>query len=86
MFERFLDSAPKSGSYDAVREAVVLLVGSLARHLEPDDVRLRPIALRLVAALSTPAQQVPHPHITSLSVAASSGCRPSVQPMCHGSA
>ncbi|XP_028035975.1 eIF-2-alpha kinase activator GCN1 isoform X1 [Bombyx mandarina] len=58
VFERFLDSAPKSGSYDAVREAVVLLVGSLARHLEPDDVRLRPIALRLVAALSTPAQQV----------------------------
>lgn len=58
MFENFLDKAPKSGGYDAVRQCVVLLVGSLARHLEPKDARIKPITLRLVAALSTPSQQV----------------------------
>ncbi|XP_068630147.1 stalled ribosome sensor GCN1 [Battus philenor] len=58
VFENFLDTAPKSGGYDAVRQGVVLLVGSLARHLEPHDARIRPITLRLVSALSTPSQQV----------------------------
>lgn len=58
VFEQFLDSAPKSGSFDAVRQSVVLLVGSLARHLVPSDARIKPITLRLVAALSTPSQQV----------------------------
>ncbi|XP_041977566.1 eIF-2-alpha kinase activator GCN1 isoform X2 [Aricia agestis] len=58
VFEQFLDTAPKSGGFDAVRQSVVLLVGSLARHLPPGDARVRPIALRLVAALSTPSQQV----------------------------
>ncbi|KAJ8723024.1 hypothetical protein PYW07_004204 [Mythimna separata] len=58
VFENFLDKAPKSGGYDAVRQSVVLLVGSLARHLEPKDARIKPITLRLVAALSTPSQQV----------------------------
>ncbi|CAB3252124.1 unnamed protein product [Arctia plantaginis] len=58
VFENFLDKAPKSGGYDAVRQCVVLLVGSLARHLENTDPRIKPIALRLVAALSTPSQPV----------------------------
>lgn len=58
VFEEFLDKTPKSGVYDAVRQCVVLLMGSLARHLEPGDVRVKPITLRLVAALSTPSQQV----------------------------
>ncbi|XP_013182147.1 PREDICTED: translational activator GCN1 isoform X1 [Papilio xuthus] len=58
VFENFLDTAPKSGRFDAVRQCVVLLVGSLARHLEPHDARIRPITLRLVAALSTPSQPV----------------------------
>ncbi|KAI8435424.1 hypothetical protein MSG28_003731 [Choristoneura fumiferana] len=58
VFENFLDKAPKSGGYDAVRQSVVLLVGSLARHLEPGDARIKPITLRLIAALSTPSQQV----------------------------
>lgn len=61
VFENFLDKAPKSGGYDAVRQCVVLLVGSLARHLAPDDARIKPITLRLVAALSTPSQQVTRP-------------------------
>lgn len=58
VFENFLDKAPKSGGYDAVRQCVVLLVGSLARHLDNNDPRIKPITLRLVAALSTPSQPV----------------------------
>ncbi|XP_053962827.1 eIF-2-alpha kinase activator GCN1 isoform X1 [Anastrepha ludens] len=58
VFEDFLDKAPKSQSYDNVRQAVVIIMGSLARHLEADDVRIEPIVRRLIAALSTPSQQV----------------------------
>uniref|UniRef100_W8CCK9 Translational activator GCN1 n=1 Tax=Ceratitis capitata TaxID=7213 RepID=W8CCK9_CERCA len=58
VFEGFLDKAPRSQSYDNVRQAVVILMGSLARHLEPDDIRIEPIVRRLISALSTPSQQV----------------------------
>lgn len=58
VFEKFLDSAPRSGSYDAKRQAVVILMGSLARHLDKDDPRIKPIVMRLIAALNTPSQQV----------------------------
>ncbi|XP_026329507.1 eIF-2-alpha kinase activator GCN1 isoform X2 [Hyposmocoma kahamanoa] len=58
VFEEFLDTAPKSRGFDAVRQCVVLLVGSLARHLEPTDARIEPITMRLISALNTPSQQV----------------------------
>ncbi|XP_033233061.1 eIF-2-alpha kinase activator GCN1 [Drosophila pseudoobscura] len=58
VFEEFLDKAPKSQSYDNIRQAVVILMGSLARHLEKDDKRIDPIVKRLLTALSTPSQQV----------------------------
>lgn len=58
MLEEFLDTAPKSKGFDAVRQCVVLLVGSLARHLEPTDERIKPITMRLITALNTPSQQV----------------------------
>lgn len=58
VFENFLDKAPKSSNYDNIRQAVVILMGSLARHLEKDDERIQPIVRRLLAALSTPSQQV----------------------------
>lgn len=58
VFEMFLDKAPKSSFYDNVRQAVVILMGSLARHLEKDDERIQPIVKRLMTALSTPSQQV----------------------------
>lgn len=58
VFENFLDKAPKSSSYDNIRQAVVILMGSLARHLDKDDERIQPIVRRLLAALSTPSQQV----------------------------
>lgn len=58
VFEHFLDKAPKSSYYDNIRQAVVILMGSLARHLDKDDERIQPIVKRLLAALSTPSQQV----------------------------
>lgn len=58
VFEQFMDKTPKSGGFDSVRQSVVILMGSLAKHLEKDDERLKPIVMRLVAALSTPSQQV----------------------------
>ncbi|XP_049938173.1 eIF-2-alpha kinase activator GCN1 [Schistocerca serialis cubense] len=58
VFEDFLDKAPDSGSFDAVRQSVVILMGSLARHLEKDDRKVKPIVGKLIDALSTPSQQV----------------------------
>lgn len=58
VFEDFLDKAPKSSDYDNIRQAVVILMGSMARHLDKDDKRIEPIVRRLLSALSTPSQQV----------------------------
>ncbi|XP_034945471.1 eIF-2-alpha kinase activator GCN1 [Chelonus insularis] len=58
VFEEFMDKAPKIGSFDAVKQSVVILMGSLARHLDKDDPRIKPIVMRLITALSTPSQQV----------------------------
>ena len=37
VFEEFLENAPKSERYDNVRQAVVILMGSLAKHLDTSD-------------------------------------------------
>ncbi|XP_012138451.2 lethal (3) 80Fj isoform X2 [Megachile rotundata] len=58
VFEEFMDKAPKIGSFDSIKQSVVILMGSLARHLDKDDPRIKPIVMRLIAALSTPSQQV----------------------------
>jgi hypothetical protein len=69
VFEEFLDKAPDSGSFDAVRQSVVILMGSLARHLERDDRKVKPIVGKLIDALATPSQQVCRLwHATSLYV------------------
>lgn len=57
-FAEFLDKAPNNSDYDNIRQAVVILMGSLARHLDRDDERIQPIVNRLLTALSTPSQQV----------------------------
>ncbi|XP_055603671.1 eIF-2-alpha kinase activator GCN1 [Uranotaenia lowii] len=57
-FEEFLDKAPNNSDYDNIRQAVVILMGSLARHLDKEDERIQPIVNRLISALSTPSQQV----------------------------
>lgn len=58
LFDDFLDKAPKSRRYDNIRQAVVILMGSLARHLEKNDERIQPIVRKLLAALSTPSESV----------------------------
>ncbi|XP_061459241.1 stalled ribosome sensor GCN1 [Rhineura floridana] len=58
VFEEFLKNAPNDASYDAVRQSVVILMGSLAKHLDKSDPKVKPIIAKLIAALSTPSQQV----------------------------
>ncbi|XP_033076293.1 eIF-2-alpha kinase activator GCN1 isoform X2 [Trachypithecus francoisi] len=58
VFEEFLKNAPNDASYDAVRQSVVVLMGSLAKHLDKNDPKVKPIVAKLIAALSTPSQQV----------------------------
>lgn len=58
VFEDFLDKAPNDSSFDNIRQAVVILMGSLARHLDKDDNKIQPIVQRLLVALGTPSQQV----------------------------
>lgn len=58
VFESFLDKAPDSSNFDNIRQAVVILMGSLARHLDRDDEKIKPIVMRLITALSTPSQTV----------------------------
>lgn len=58
VFEDFMDKAPKSESFDNVRQSVVILMGSLAKHLDPGDPKVRPIIRQLIIALKTPSQQV----------------------------
>ncbi|XP_013411317.1 eIF-2-alpha kinase activator GCN1 [Lingula anatina] len=58
VFQEFLAKAPDSAGYDAVRQSVVILMGSLAKHLDKDDPQVKPIVAKLIEALSTPSQQV----------------------------
>ena len=37
VFENFLDNAPKDKSYDGLRQSVVVLMGSLAQHLDSEN-------------------------------------------------
>ena len=58
MFESFLIDAPDSADYDPVRQSIVILMGNLARHLDTDNPKVKPIVAQLIAALSTPSQEV----------------------------
>uniref|UniRef100_A0A8C1NXN2 GCN1 activator of EIF2AK4 n=1 Tax=Cyprinus carpio TaxID=7962 RepID=A0A8C1NXN2_CYPCA len=58
VFEEFLKNAPQDANYDSVRQSVVILMGSLAKHLDKSDPKVKPIVAKLITALSTPSQQV----------------------------
>ena len=58
LFENFLIEAPKITAYDSVRQNVVILMGTMAKHLDKDDDKVAPIIDKLIQALSTPSQQV----------------------------
>ncbi|KAG8759295.1 translational activator of GCN4, partial [Ceratobasidium sp. 428] len=59
MFEKYL-STPSSGteSSDNIREAIVVLFGRLASHLDASDPRVAQVVDRLVEALKTPSEVV----------------------------
>ncbi|XP_060079689.1 stalled ribosome sensor GCN1-like [Ylistrum balloti] len=58
VFEEFLANAPNTASNDAVRQSIVILMGSLAKHLDKDNPKIKPIMAQLIGALSTPSQEV----------------------------
>ncbi|KAF7294474.1 TOG domain-containing protein [Mycena kentingensis (nom. inval.)] len=58
-FEAHLGQAsPATETGDQIKEAVVILFGRLARHLDATDPRVPSIVDRLVEALKTPSEQV----------------------------
>ncbi|WWD10197.1 hypothetical protein V865_008331 [Kwoniella europaea PYCC6329] len=58
-FEDYLGSAtPSSETDDYIKEAVVILFGRLARHLDSSDSRIPQVVDRLVDALNTPSELV----------------------------
>uniref|UniRef100_A0A665VTG2 GCN1 activator of EIF2AK4 n=1 Tax=Echeneis naucrates TaxID=173247 RepID=A0A665VTG2_ECHNA len=46
VFEEFLKNAPQDASYDSVRQSVVILMGSLAKHLDKNDPKVKPIVAK----------------------------------------
>ena len=56
--QKFLDSAPNTAENDAVRRSIIVLMGNLAKHMDKDDSRVKPIVVKLIESLSTPSQLV----------------------------
>jgi len=65
VFEQCLSDAPATASYDALRQSIVILMGTLAKHLDVDNPKVKPIVGLLIETLSTPSQQVDtlYPHV-----------------------
>ncbi|CAK7263041.1 translational activator of GCN4 [Sporothrix epigloea] len=58
-FERALASPDNdSDASDRVNEAVIIMYGALARHLQPGDAKIPVVIERLLATLSTPSETV----------------------------
>jgi hypothetical protein len=57
LFDTYL-ARPDKASEDLVRESVVILLGTLARHLNPSDVRINQIIEKLMETLTTPSERV----------------------------
>ncbi|KMU75536.1 translation activator GCN1 [Coccidioides immitis RMSCC 3703] len=59
LFEKTLETSDKATEQsDWLNEAVIILYGSLARHLKSGDKRLQTVIKKLLAALSTPSESV----------------------------
>ena len=56
--EEFLVSAPKTADFDVVRQSAIVIMGNLARHLDAKHPKIRPVVHQLLAALSTPSEEV----------------------------
>lgn len=58
-FEHTLEAPDKGSEFaDRVNEAVIIMYGALARHLEAGDVRVPKVVDRLLETLSTPSETV----------------------------
>lgn len=56
--EQRLDAVPSSAAWDNLRTGLIVLIGTLAQHLQNENAKIRKIVARLIEALSTPSQQV----------------------------
>lgn len=56
--QSFMEKTTPSKENDAVRRNVIILLGTLARYLDQEDPRIKPIVSKLIEALSTPSQIV----------------------------
>ena len=58
-FESYLSAQPsESDSGDYIRQAVVILLGAVAQHLQKSDQRIKDVVSRLIEALKTPSEVV----------------------------
>lgn len=58
-FERTLEAPDKGSEFgDRVNEAVIIMYGTLARHLKPGDAKIAIVIERLLSTLSTPSETV----------------------------
>lgn len=58
-FEQTLEAPDKGSEFgDRVNEAVIIMYGTLARHLKPGDAKISSVIERLLATLSTPSETV----------------------------
>jgi len=58
LIESHLDQPGDSGSLDRVRQSCVVLMGCLARHIDPKDPRVKSVFTTLIDTLSTPSEKV----------------------------
>lgn len=58
-FERTLEAPDKGSEFgDRLNEAVIIMYGTLARHLKPGDAKIAIVIDRLLSTLSTPSETV----------------------------
>lgn len=57
-FQTFLTKSSKTVENDTTRRNVIILLGTMAKHLEPNDPQLKNILAQLIQALNTPSQVV----------------------------